>query len=73
MNELLEEGPMTLGKITTAMEITSAFWLKLMPVVRDIVYHYQDIIADGKLTPDDLEDGKDNVKRLNRALSQGEK
>jgi len=64
---------MTFAKLTKAMEVTSTFWMRLLPVMRDIIYHYQDIIADGKLTAKDIEDGKENVRLLNKALSQGGK
>ena len=69
----LGDGPMTFAKITKAMEVTSAYWLKLMPVVRDIVFHYQDIVGDKVLPTEDQEDAEANVKRLTKILSEGKK
>jgi len=64
---------MTFGKITKAMEVTSAYWLKLMPVVRDIVFHYQDIVGDKVLPAEDQENAEEHVRRLAKILSEGKK
>lgn len=64
---------MTFGKITKAMEVTSAYWLKLMPVVRDIVFHYQDIVGDKVLPGEDQENAEENVRRLHKILAEGKR
>lgn len=70
---LNHEADVTFGKITKAMEVTSAYWMKLMPVVRDIVYHYQDIVSEKHLPHDEQQDAEHNVKRLLTILAESKK
>ena len=59
---------MTLAKLTKAIEATSLFNIKVMPLVREMIHHYQDIIDHGELKPQDIKDGRELVKQLNKAL-----
>ena len=60
---------MTFAKLTKAMEATSVFWVRIAPIVRDMVHHYQDVMNSGCLTEDDIETGRDNIKALNKELT----
>lgn len=62
---------MTFAKLTKAMEAASVFWVKIAPVLRDMIHHYQDIMADGLLTPHDIEKGRENVIEFRKALGDG--
>ena len=60
---------MTFGKLTKAMEATSVFWIKIAPIVRDMVHHYQDIMNDGCLKEEDIKTGREHIKALNKELT----
>ncbi len=64
---------MTFAKLTKAMEATGVFWLKVAPLVREMVHHYQDIISAGKLTERDIDDGRERVREFRKALGGGPK
>lgn len=64
---------MTFAKLTKAMEATGVFWLKVAPILRDMVHHYQDIIAEGKLTERDINTGRNNVLEFHKSLGDGPK
>lgn len=61
--------PMTFQKLTQAIGVTSALWLKLLPVLRDIVEHYDEIVnGDDLQSEEDRDRGRALVARLNKVL-----
>jgi len=59
---------MTFAKLTKAMEATSVFWIRIAPIVRDMMHHYQDIMNDGCLKESDITTGKEHIKALHKEL-----
>lgn len=61
---------MTLSKLLKAIEATSLFNIKVMPILREMISHYNDIIRDGELSRRDIEEGEEKIKALNKALGE---
>lgn len=61
---------MTFHKLMRAIEVSSALWIKLLPILRDIVAHYQVIMNTGELTDWDKSRGKALVEQLNDTLGK---
>ncbi len=65
-----EGGEMTFDKLTRAIEVTSGMWLRLMPVLRGIVAHYDALVDDESvgMTDKDRARGRNLVAKLERVL-----